>query len=135
VGPRRPARDHRQDGRGRDPDRRAYHYFAGGKPNAVCLEPTPRDWRSDCSQFVAAVYKQAGLPSPSTGPHEGAATSNIDPHGRVTTQPKPGDLGMYGTHRGSTHHVELYCGAPGQEFIPTGPRRSTRRPLGVPTTT
>ena len=44
----------------------AYHYLAGGKANAVCLEPTPSDWRSDCSQFVAAVYKEAGLPSPAT---------------------------------------------------------------------
>jgi cell wall-associated NlpC family hydrolase len=98
----------------------AYHYLAGGRANAVCLQPTPRDWRSDCSQFVAAVYKEAGLPSPSAGPHEGAATSNIDPHGRVTTKPRPGDLGMYGVHGGSTHHVELYCGAPGQEFIGHG---------------
>jgi cell wall-associated NlpC family hydrolase len=98
----------------------AYHYLAGGKANAVFLEPTPSDWRSDCSQFVAAVYKAAGLPSPATAPHEWAATSNIDPHGRVTTKPRPGDLGMYGVHGGKTHHVELYCGLPGQEFIGHG---------------
>jgi len=99
---------------------KAYHYLAGGRANAVCLEPTPRDWRSDCSQFVAAVYKEAGLPSPAGAPHEFAATSNIDPHGTVTTRPKPGDLGMYGVHGGRTHHVELYCGLPGQEFIGHG---------------
>jgi cell wall-associated NlpC family hydrolase len=98
----------------------AYHYLAGGRANAVCLEPTPSDWRSDCSQFVAAVYKEAGLPSPATVAHEFAATSNIDPKGRVTTSPRPGDLAMYGTHGGFTHHVELYCGAPGQEFIGHG---------------
>ena len=98
----------------------AYHYLAGGKANAVFLQPTPRDWRSDCSQFVAAVYKEAGLPSPATVAHEFASTFSIDPHGRVTTNPRPGDLGMYGTHGGSTHHVELYCGEPGQEFIGHG---------------
>jgi cell wall-associated NlpC family hydrolase len=98
----------------------AYHYLAGGRANTVCLEPTPSDWRSDCSQFVAAVYKEAGLPSPATASHEFAATSNIDPKGRVTTSPRPGDLGMYGVHGGATHHVELYCGAPGQEFIGHG---------------
>jgi hypothetical protein len=27
---------------------------------------------------------------------------------------------MYGVHGGATHHVELYCGAPGQEFIGHG---------------
>ncbi|HEX5924696.1 MAG TPA: NlpC/P60 family protein [Baekduia sp.] len=98
----------------------AYHYSASGRANAVCLEPTPRDWRSDCSQFVAAVYKAAGLPSPATVSHEAAATSSIDAQGRVTTRPRPGDLGMYGVHGGVTHHVELYCGLPGQEFIGHG---------------
>ena len=99
---------------------KAYHYKAGGKANAVFLEPTPSDWRSDCSQFVAAVYKAAGLPSPATVAHELASTFSIDPKGRVTTSPRPGDLGMYGVHGGKTHHVELYCGLPGQEFIGHG---------------
>jgi cell wall-associated NlpC family hydrolase len=99
---------------------RAYHYLAGGKANAEFLKPTPSDWRSDCSQFVAAVYKAAGLPSPATVAHEFASTFSIDPHGRVTTTPRPGDLGMYGVHGGKTHHVELYCGLPGQEFIGHG---------------
>ena len=38
----------------------------------------------------------------------------------MTTSQRPGDLGMYGKHGGFTHHVELYCGAPGQEFIGHG---------------
>jgi cell wall-associated NlpC family hydrolase len=98
----------------------AYHYLAGGKANAEFLKPTPKDWRSDCSQFVAAVYKAAGLPSPATVAHEFASTFSIDPKGKVTTSPRPGDLGMYGVHGGTTHHVELYCGLPGQEFIGHG---------------
>jgi cell wall-associated NlpC family hydrolase len=99
---------------------RAYHYLAGGKANTEFLKPTPRDWRSDCSQFVAAVYKAAGLPSPATVSHESASTFSIDPKGKLTTRPRPGDLGMYGVHGGKTHHVELYCGLPGQEFIGHG---------------
>ena len=98
----------------------AYHYLAGGRANAEFLKPTPSDWRSDCSQFVAAVYKAAGLPSPATVAHEFASTFSIDPKGAVTTNPRPGDLGMYGVHGGKTHHVELYCGLPGQEFIGHG---------------
>lgn len=98
----------------------AYHYLAGGKANAEFMHPTPKDWRSDCSQFVAAVYKSAGLPSPATVSHEFASTFSIDPKGQVTTSPRPGDLGMYGVHGGKTHHVELYCGLPGQEFIGHG---------------
>lgn len=95
----------------------AYHYLAGGRQNAVYLQPTPRDWRSDCSQFVAAVYKGAGLPSPASVPHEQASTYTMAPHGRRTTTPKPGDCGFYGN---PPHHVELYCGVPGQEFIGHG---------------
>jgi cell wall-associated NlpC family hydrolase len=98
----------------------AYHYLAGGVANSEFLKPTPKGWRSDCSQFVAAVYKAAGLPSPATVAHEFASTFSIDPKGKVTTNPKPGDLGMYGVHGGKTHHVELYCGVPGQEFIGHG---------------
>ena len=110
---------------GRELPRRpgAYHYLAGGRANAVCLKPTPSDWRSDCSQFVAAVYKEAGLPSPATVAHEFAATSNIDPKGRVTTSPRPGDLGMYGDARRlhpSRRAVLRRC--PAQEFIGHGSR-------------
>lgn len=103
----------------------AYHYLAGGVANTTFLEPTPRSWRSDCSQFVASVYKAAGLPSPASVPHEWASTHTMtkSPHARITTKPRPGDLGMYGDRSGplaqrSTHHVELYCGEP--EFIGHG---------------
>lgn len=97
----------------------SYHYLAGGKANLVFLKPTPRDWRSDCSQFVASVYAEAGLPSPASVPHQWASTYSIAPHGKLTRSPKPGDLGLYGP-RGNTHHVEMYCGAPGAEFVGHG---------------
>jgi cell wall-associated NlpC family hydrolase len=99
----------------------AYHYLAGGRPSLVYLTPTPKDFRSDCSQFVAAIYKDCGLPSPGDQPHQWVGTTSMErcPHARITTKPKPGDLGMYGVH-GNTHHVELYVGEPGCEFIGHG---------------
>jgi cell wall-associated NlpC family hydrolase len=97
----------------------AYHYLAGGQANTEYLKPTPRSWRSDCSQFAAAVYKGAGLPSPSNTSHEFASTWTMIKRGRVTSAPRPGDLGMYGP-TSAPHHVEVYCGVPGQEFVGHG---------------
>jgi cell wall-associated NlpC family hydrolase len=98
---------------------RAYHYKAGGTANLVYLQPTPPNWRSDCSQFAAAVYKDAGLPSPANVDHQWASTYSMVKKGRVTKHPRPGDLGMMGS-RSAPHHVEIYCGEPGQEFIGHG---------------
>lgn len=93
---------------------RAYHYLAGGVANTVFLKPTPRGWRSDCSQFVAAIYRAAGLPSPADPlDHKWASTYSIvkSPRAKVISraQRKPGDLGMYGS-REAPYHVELWCG-------------------------
>ncbi len=97
----------------------AYHYLAGGVANTEYLKPTPSNWRSDCSQFAASVYKGAGLPSPSSTSHELASTWTMIKRGKVTTAPRPGDLGLYGP-TSAPHHVEVYCGLPGQEFIGHG---------------
>jgi hypothetical protein len=92
----------------------AYHYLAGGIANTEYLKPTPRNWRSDCSQFAAAVYKGAGLPSPAAPlDHQWASTFSIvkSPHATFHTRAerKPGMLGMYGS-RTAPHHVEIWCG-------------------------
>lgn len=92
----------------------AYHYLAGGTQNLVFLRPTPRDWRSDCSQFVASIYKAAGLPSPASPlDHLWTSTYTMVKSPRMRVIPKserrPGDLGMYGS-REAPHHVELWCG-------------------------
>ena len=97
----------------------AYHYLAGGKANLVYLRPTPRAWRSDCSQFVSSVYKDAGMPSPGDVAYQWVNTWAIDREGRVTNRPQPGDLGLYGP-KGNPHHVELYVGEPGCMFIGHG---------------
>lgn len=92
----------------------AYHYLAGGRANLAYLNPTPRSWRSDCSQFVGAVYKGAGASSPALPlAHQWSSTYTIvaSPHARVIprSQRRPGDLGMYGS-RHAPHHVEIWCG-------------------------
>jgi cell wall-associated NlpC family hydrolase len=92
----------------------AYHYFAGGRANLIYLTPSPRSYRSDCSQFVAAVYDDAGVSSPAAPlAAQWASTYSIvkSPHARVISraQRQPGDLGMYGS-RTAPHHVELWCG-------------------------
>jgi hypothetical protein len=110
----------------------AYHYLAGGKANTEYLKPTPRDWRSDCSQFAASVYKGAGLPSPASVPHEWASTFTMvkAPGVRFVDRAhrKPGMLGMYGTHT-APHHVEIWCG---DKFIGHGSPPIDSRTPGEP---
>jgi len=80
--------------------------------------PPRRGNRSDCSQWVAAVYKKAGAPAP--GPnYNGIYTGNmrLRGHGVPTSQAKPGDIILYGPP--PSHHVELYVG-PGQTTIGHG---------------
>lgn len=108
-----------------------YHYLAGGKPNLVYLEPTARDWRSDCSQFVASVYADAGLPSPGDTPHLWVNTWAIDRRGTVTKHPRPGDLGLYGAP-GNPRHVELYIGEDDCMFIGHGTQPIDSRTPGLP---
>ena len=88
----------------------AYHYLAGGKPSLEIFKPTPRDTRSDCSQFAVNVYREAGVPCPGNGTYLYSNTNTINAGGTVTTTPKAGDLGLYGSRHGNTHHVEVYIG-------------------------
>jgi cell wall-associated NlpC family hydrolase len=85
----------------------AYHYLAGGVPNLEIMRPTPSTWRSDCSQFAVNAYRLAGAACPGTGTFLYSNTDSISMGGRVTQNPQPGDLGLYGSGRGRTHHVEV----------------------------
>lgn len=88
----------------------AYHYLAGGVANNIILSPSPRNYRSDCSQFVVSCYKLAGVPCPGSGTYLYSNTVTIaNGKGKVTTNPRPGDLAMYGS-RSSPHHVEMVVG-------------------------
>lgn len=91
----------------------AYHYLAGGVANLIYLSPSPHNFRSDCSQFAAAIYHAAGLPSPASVPHKWASTFTMVKAPGVKfvdkAHRKPGMLGMYGS-RSAPHHVEIWCG-------------------------
>lgn len=72
---------------------------------ALSENPTPAaPARTDCSQWVRAVYLRAGAPDPGTNTWEQARK------GKRTSRPKPGDLMM----SANTGHVELYVGPDGK---------------------
>lgn len=96
----------------------AYHYLAGGIANTVIMAPTPRSYRSDCSQFAVNCYRHAGVKCPGTGTYLYSNTDSISRGGKIVRVPQPGDLGLYGSARGRTHHVEVYVG--GGRFIGHG---------------
>jgi hypothetical protein len=98
-------------------------------PNTTILAPTPRNYRSDCSQFAVNVYRLAGVPCPGSGTYLYSNTISIEQGGRIVARPQPGDLGMYGA-RGRTHHVEVYIG--GGKFIGHGTARIDSLTPGQP---
>lgn len=97
----------------------AYHYLAGGVANLIFLKPSPRNYRSDCSQFASSIQKAAGLPDLGSNGPLWVNTVIMAHHLEYTDHPEPGDFGMYGS-RWAPHHVEVYCGEPGAEFIGHG---------------
>lgn len=77
--------------------------------------------RSDCSQFVTAMYKACGLPDPNGNDYRGGYTGTLGAHGVPVSRArlKPGDLVLYGP--APHHHVEMYVG-PGDKTIGHGSR-------------
>jgi hypothetical protein len=96
----------------------AYHYLAGGIANLIYLEPSPRTYRSDCSQFAASV--QHGGKAPDIGPNGPMWVNTwiMDDYLQVTDRPNAADFGMYGP-RGNPHHVEVYLGSAGAKLAPS----------------
>lgn len=113
-----------------------YHYFAGGVPNNIILTPSPRRYRSDCSQFFVSVYEIAGVACPGTGTYLFSNTISIAHGGRVVAEKdaRPGDAGMYGS-RWSPHHIELVAAVKNgcvTEFIGHGTQPIDSRTPGRP---
>lgn len=78
-----------------------FHRYS--QQGALTADPTPpAPNRTDCSQWVRAVYLKAGAPDP--GSWTGAQAQN----GRRTSNPKPGDLVLDAP--AGQNHVELYIG-------------------------
>jgi hypothetical protein len=97
-----------------------WFYSQGGRSNADDPTHPPKPGsRSDCSQWVAAVFKKAGAPSPCSGDYASAFTGNmkVKGYGVGIGDLKPGDVIIYGS--GAGHHVELYVG-PGNKTIGHG---------------
>lgn len=109
----------------------AYHYLAGGIANTEILKPTGRNYRSDCSQFAVNVYRVAGVKCPGTGTYLYSNTITIAGNGTVTTNPQPGDLGMYGS-RWAPHHVEVVVDSSPLTFIGHGTQPIDSRTPGLP---
>jgi hypothetical protein len=65
---------------------------------ALTADPTPATARTDCSQWVRAVYLKAGASDPGT--YTGAMMAK----GKRTSSPRPGDLLL------GPNHVELFVG-------------------------
>jgi hypothetical protein len=107
-------------------DPNAYHYLMNTEvANTIIMRPTAPNFRSDCSQFVVNVYREAGISDcPGSGSYLYSGTATIAQGGTIVSQPRPGDFGMYAhsmsNPRGTTHHVELYIGEPGCMFIGHG---------------
>lgn len=91
--------------------RTGHRYYS--QAGALTTDPTAKaPNRSDCSQWVRAVYLRAGAPDPGTWTGEQYAKS------RRTSRPKPGDLVLFPRGSGRTH-VELFVG-PGKRTIGHG---------------
>lgn len=75
-----------------------HNYYLAGGILTDKLTPKGPSERSDCSQWVRAVYLHAGAPDPGTN------TYSQDRNGHRTSHPRPGDLLMM------DGHVELYIG-------------------------
>lgn len=75
--------------------------YSWTSPPANLTDPTPATGRTDCSQWIAAIYAkaQAGFP--------GGTTYEMNAKCRRTAKPLPGDIML----TRDLHHCELYVGS------------------------
>jgi hypothetical protein len=80
----------------------------------------PRGARSDCSQWVTAIFHSAGAPDPNQSGYSGGYTGTLGGGGGRyirASEARPGDYVLYGP--GTHHHVELLVG-PGNRTVGHG---------------
>jgi cell wall-associated NlpC family hydrolase len=89
-----------------------------------------RGCRSDCSQWVTAMYHSAGVRDPNGTGYTRGYTGTLSAQGKRISQAqlKPGDLVLYGP--GTHHHVEMYIG-PGIKTIGHGSRHVDAGTVGM----
>jgi peptidoglycan hydrolase-like protein with peptidoglycan-binding domain len=99
---------------------RWFYSQPGGWTVAFGITGPPWGYRSDCSQWVTALYKSAGLPDPNGQDYGGGYTGTLANHGRQISrsQLRPGDLVIWDPW-GPSGHVEIYTG-PGDLTIGHG---------------
>ena len=97
--------------------RNNFYSQAGAWDIDHCITGESYGERSDCSSWVTSAYKSAGLPDPNGQRYTGGYTGTLGENGTVTSDPKPGDLVLYGP--APHHHVEMYVG-PGDKTIGHG---------------
>lgn len=101
--------------------RHSFYSQSGQWTVEYAITGEPSGYRSDCSQWVTAIYRACGLPDPNANGYQGGYTGTLGQHGKAISraQLRPGDLVLYGP--APHHHVEMYVG-PGQRTIGHGSR-------------
>lgn len=81
-------------------------HYAQTRPIPQCIRgKLPKlPLTTDCSGFVTMAYQYAGLPDPNGLKFNGQGyTGTLLSHGKATSKPKPGDIGIFGGSPG--HHA------------------------------
>lgn len=93
--------------------RRNFYAQAGAYSCNYALTGEPYGYRSDCSQFGAAIYKACKLGDPNNTGFTSGYTGTLESHGRGVSREyarkHPGCAVLFGSH-GATHHVEWSLG-------------------------
>lgn len=99
--------------------------YGPARPDTFPDYETASGIESDCSRFVIDTFKMAGADDPSGNGFSGQGTTvQLEAHGKPTSNPRPGDLILYGPKgaSGDNAHVQILIG-PGKASIGHGDLR------------
>jgi hypothetical protein len=109
----------------------AYHYLAGGVANTEIMKPTPRYWRSDCSQHAVNCDRIAGVPCPGSGSYLYSNTVSMVQGQKRYSSPAVGRHGLYGSSF-APHHVETCVSVNPLVFVGHGTQPIDSTTPGLP---